>query len=182
MRLLFPGRHIMTTSFQERYLARLLSKPLKGLGFLGGPIPEGLDLDDRIDEIIFAITSANQEGSRYNPVAGDYRMMGVERLASDLRHAHGLDFRHRVYTIPHFPPTKGFFRYLLDEIAQKSDGEVILTPANTVVLSSTPEVIPLYQQEGFRVLPAELSQLEPPIHSNDTPAQLLTKIINAGEN
>jgi hypothetical protein len=56
--LLFPGRHLVNTEFQEQYLKRVLTEPPASLpGFLAGAAP----LSKSPTEIIFAITSANQE-------------------------------------------------------------------------------------------------------------------------
>jgi len=63
--LLFPGRHLVNTKFQEQYLKRVLAKPPASLpGFLAG----ASSLPKPPTEIIFAITSANQENSRFNPI------------------------------------------------------------------------------------------------------------------
>ena len=63
--LLFPGRHLVNTRFQENYLRRILSASPKQLpGFIAG----GVEWNASPSEIIFAITSANQENSRFNPI------------------------------------------------------------------------------------------------------------------
>ena len=63
--LLFPGRHLLNTTFQKKYLDRILSLSVGEMDILG---PKNLNGKDKIDEIIFAVTSANQANSRYNPV------------------------------------------------------------------------------------------------------------------
>jgi len=72
--LLFPGRHLVNTRFQETYLRRVLSTPPKALP---GVIAGRCELEGAPTEIIFAITSANQENSRFNPIPFHVRAMGV---------------------------------------------------------------------------------------------------------
>jgi len=76
--LLFPGRHLVNTRFQEDYLKRILStKPIELSGFM----PGCAELNAPPSEIIFAITSGNQENSRFNPIPFHVRAMGVDRFA-----------------------------------------------------------------------------------------------------
>ena len=61
MYLLFPGRHHLVTSFQHDYLAGILSASLKDvLDIKGHP----LGMDDQVEAIIFAVTSANHSNTR----------------------------------------------------------------------------------------------------------------------
>jgi hypothetical protein len=59
--LLFPGRHLVNTRFQQEYLGRALRDPVDSLpgAILGRVIPA------KPYEVIFAITSSNQENSRF---------------------------------------------------------------------------------------------------------------------
>lgn len=122
--LLFPGRHLVNTRFQEAYLGRLVVTPPARLpGLLPGTsVPE-----DPPTEILFAITSSNQENSRFNPIPFHIRAVGVDRFAA----------------------------FTIKEIAHQSEERIRLTPGNCVVLCSTPEVIRLYQALGFSIAPAE---------------------------
>jgi SAM-dependent methyltransferase len=166
--LLFPGRHLVNTRFQETYLQRVLSSPptqlpgfLKGRGNPGGPPAE----------VIFAITSANQENSRFNPIPFHVRAMGVDRFARGLRQR--LPLRFRVIGIPHYGHTQNFAEFTIKEIANQTEQAVKLTPENCLVLCSTPEVIRLYQGLGFAIAPAELAEPDP---KPATPIEIIREI------
>ena len=130
-------------------------------------------------EIIFAITSANQENSRFNPIPFHIRAVGVDRFLRDS-----------------FPKSKTFplpgagdsalrthqkLRHLttIKEIAYQSEQTIQLSPENCIVLCSTPEVIRLYQELGFAVVSAELST--PPTHTA-TPIEIIREIGGQKEN
>jgi SAM-dependent methyltransferase len=150
--LLFPGRHLVNTAFQEQYLKRVLTEPPSTLpGFIAGSAP----VAKPPTEIIFAITSSNQENSRFNPIPFHIRAVGVDRFARQLQqHA---PFRYRVLGIPHYGHTDNFAAFTIKEIAYQSEHAIQLTPENCLVLCSTPEVIRLYQELGFAIASAELS-------------------------
>ena len=154
--LLFPGRHLVNTTFQEQYLKRILTEPPDALpGFIAGttpPKPPG--------EIIFAITSANQENSRFNPIPFHIRAMGVDRFARHLQAS--VKFRCRVFGIPHYGHTKNFAAFTIKEIALQSEQAIQLTPENCLVFCSTPEVIKLYQELGFPIMSGEAAQADSP--------------------
>src|SRR5688572_29820384 len=118
--LLFPGRHILNTRFQEHYLL--------------DPVHTGA-----VDRIVFAITSANQSHSRYNPVPLHVRAVGVDRFGRALKERIRVEYR--IVPVPHYAPTERFAQFLLKEVREATDGEVALTPEDTIVLSSTPELI-----------------------------------------
>ena len=154
--LLFPGRHLVNTRFQERYLQRVLStKPKELQGFIAGR--SGLGEPPTV--IVFAITSANQDNSRFNPIPFHVRAMGVDRFALGLRQE--LSFRFRVFGIPHYGHTKNFAEFTVKEIAYQSEQTIKLTPDNCLVLCSTPEVVRLYQELGFAIAPAEAGEPNP---------------------
>ena len=80
--LLFPGRHFVNTRFQEDYLKRVLTESPNTLsGFITGRI----EFPAPPTEILFAITSANQQHSRYNPIPLHVRTIGVDRFACVFR-------------------------------------------------------------------------------------------------
>ena len=154
--LLFPGRHLVNTKFQEQYLKSVLSTPPHSLpGFIGGTA----SFSKPPDEIIFAITSANQENSRFNPIPFHIRAVGLDRFARHLQHE--LKFRYRILGIPHYGHTENFAAFTIKEIADQTEKAVQLTPENCLVLCSTPEVSRLYVKLGFSLAPAELGQTEP---------------------
>jgi len=166
--LLFPGRHLVNTRFQESYLRRILStKPTQLPGFIAG---RG-ELSEPPTEILFAITSANQENSRFNPIPFHVRAMGVDRFARDLRDV--AVFRFRVFGIPHYGHTQNFAEFTVKEIAYQSEQTIKLTPENCLVLCSTPEVIRLYQELGFAIAPAESAE---PVPKPVTPIEIVREI------
>jgi SAM-dependent methyltransferase len=170
--LLFPGRHLLNTSFQEAYLRGLLQTPLDRLAFLEGPQPE---MTTPIDQIIFAITSANHQHARYNPIPFYVRAIGVDRFARALELSH--DIRYRIIGIPHYPPTPRFAGIVLKEIEQQTEADLVLTPANCVVLCSTPGLIEQYQALGFAVLGAE-NRAEP---APPTPIDVIKLLVDTGK-
>jgi SAM-dependent methyltransferase len=170
--LLFPGRHLVNTVFQERYLKRVLTEPATSLpGFISGrrsPISP--------TEIIFAITSANQENSRFNPIPFHIRAVGVDRFARRLQDE--IKLHYKILGIPHYGHTKNFGAFTIKEIALQSEGIIQLTPENCLVLCSTPEVIKLYQELGFAIVPAERGESEPkPV----TPMEIIREIGEQGQ-
>ena len=166
--LLFPGRHLVNTTFQENYLRQVLSKPPAFLPDLivGRTTPV---LPPK--EILFAITSANQENSRFNPVPFHIRAVGVDRFARQLQAQ--MPFRYRVFGIPHYGHTTNFAAFTLKEISYQSERAIELTPENCLVLCSTPEVIQLYKKLGFSIVPAEQG-IKPPAPA--TPIGIIREI------
>lgn len=146
--------------------------PLSRLDFLDGVRPA---FSDPLDQVVFAVTSANQQYSRYNPIPFPVRAIGLDRFARSLELA--LDFAYRIVGIPHYTPTPRFAEFVLKEIAEHSEGNLTLTPGNCVVLSSTPAVFSLFRALDFAVLPAE--------HGNEnsppTPTRVLQQVVQAGE-
>lgn len=171
--LLFPGRHLVNTVFQEQYLKRVLTEPPSALpGFIAGR----LAIKNSPTEIIFAITSANQENSRFNPIPFHIRAVGVDRFARQLQKV--ASFRYRVFGIPHYGHTKNFAAFTIKEIAYQSEQMMDLSPKNCVVLCSTPEVMRLYQKLGFAIVPAERGEPSPP---PATPIELIREVGERGE-
>lgn len=170
--LLFPGRHLLNTTYQAHYLRQLLQMPLDQLDFWQGKRPLS---NSPIDQIIFAVTSANQQNARYNPIPFYVRALGVDRFAQGLEAAFGC--RYRIIGIPHYPPTPRFAEFTLKEIGEQTEGNLHLTPENCVVLCSTTAVITLYQTLGFSILPAELGKPQPPA----APIDVLQTMVAAGE-
>ncbi len=171
--LLFPGRHLVNTRFQEAYLQRVLStKPDKLPAIITGRCEPSVPPT----EIIFALTSANQENSRFNPIPFHVRAMGVDRFARELRQR--LPFRFRVIGIPHYGHTRNFAEFTIKEIAHQTEQAVRLEAGNCLVLCSTPEVIRLYQDLGFAIAPAELAEPDPrPV----TPIEIIREIGARGQ-
>lgn len=148
--LLFPGRQLLHTRFQADYLAGVLATPPARWRLAAdSPAPP----PGPVTRIVYAITSANQAHSRYNPIPFHIRAIGMDRFARALAQQTGIGYR--IFGIPHYPPTPRFAQIVLKEIREQSEGALDLTPENCAVVSSTPEVAAQYQALGFAVLPCE---------------------------
>jgi len=170
--LLFPGRHLVNTVFQEQYLKRVFTeKPAS----LPGYLPGRAGLRGPPTNIVFAITSANQENSRYNPIPFHIRAIGVDRFARQLQNQ--FSFRYRIFGIPHYGHTENFAGFTIKEIELQSEQMIQLTPENCLVLCSTPEVIQLYQRLGFAIAPAELAEQNRP----PSPIDIVRRIGECGD-
>ena len=149
--LLFPGRHLVNTRFQAEYLRQMIGRePARIDGLRRGSIVPA----SPITRVVFALTSSNQDGSRFNPVPFHIRAIGVDRFARELQAT--TVFTYRIVGIPHYGYTANFAAFTLKEIADQTEERERLAPENTVLLCSTPEVIALYLEQGFSVAPAEL--------------------------
>jgi hydroxylamine reductase len=147
--LLLPGRHVLNTRFQETELTRLLTISQTQLPTFGKAPASG-----PIARLVFAISSANQSNSRYNPVPLEVRSIGVDRFARRLKELLGITYR--IVPIPHYGPTERFASFVLKELCEATEGELELTPENTILFSSTPSVIAQFRDLGFSVLTGEL--------------------------
>lgn len=173
--LLFPGRHVLNTRFQEEYLFSVLNRPINQLALWNG----NRRPHEPLTEVIFAITSSNQANSRYNPVPFHVRAVGVDRFGRRLRDALGVSYR--IVGIPHYGPTQRFAQHVLKEIEEQTEGALDLTPGNTVVLSSVPSVMAMFEAEGFNLLPAELTNREAPYTwDSELPLDLVKRLAELG--
>ncbi|BCJ64246.1 class I SAM-dependent methyltransferase [Polymorphospora rubra] len=129
--LLFPGRHHLLTRFQADYLSRLA----------------GTD-----GTVVWAVTSANHENTKRNPVPFHRREAAIERFSV----LAGL----RSVVVPVFDTaaTDRFAEVTLKNVAAVTGLE--LTPADTVVACSTPEVAAMYARLGFPIAGVE-ADVEP---------------------
>ncbi|MCO8270136.1 class I SAM-dependent methyltransferase [Actinoplanes sp. TRM 88003] len=121
--VLFPGRHHLLTQFQADYLQRLV--------------------DDGAGTIVWAVTSANHDNTKRNPVPYHRREAAIERFSV----VTGL----RSVVVPVFDtaPTDQFAQVTLKTVTVATGLE--LTPADTVVACSTPQVAALYEDLGFAI-------------------------------
>ncbi|WP_433078058.1 class I SAM-dependent methyltransferase [Dactylosporangium sp. CA-052675] len=137
--VLFPGRHHLLTRFQAAYL-RALVKSEDGIGTAGASATAP-------PTIVWAVTSANHQNTKRNPVSYDRREAAIERFSVQ----EGL----RSLVVPVFD-TAHTDRFA--EVTLKSVESVLghrLTPDDTVVACSTPEVAALYSALGFPIAPVE---------------------------
>ncbi len=171
--VLFPGRHLINTTFQADYLRTLASRIPSAIPQLinNGNVPR-----NPVSEILFLLTSANQDNSRYNPIPFHIRAIGVDRFAREL--CSELGFKYRIFGIPHYGHTDNFAAFTLKEIVEQSEGAVRPNPGNCIVLCSTPEVINLYAKLGFAIAPAEKTVAPKTILS---PIDIVRRIAECGE-
>ncbi|OZV80901.1 methyltransferase [Micromonospora echinospora] len=145
--LLFPGRHHLLTRFQAEYLRRLAtdSGDTATAGGGGGGGGGGVT-------VVWAVTSANHENTRRNPVPYHRREAAIERFSV----LTGL----RSVVVPVFDTaeTDRFAEVTLKNVAAATGRE--LTPADTVVACSTPEVAAMYERLGFTIAGVE-AEVEP---------------------
>jgi hypothetical protein len=146
MYLLFPGRHHLLTQFQFDYLKELLSKPLKNIPDIDG---KAIGKEEKINAIIFAVTSANHSNTRRNPLPFYIRALALEEFGK------ALSVPCFIYGIDDVGNVANFSSYTRKRIKHESEGAFDLRPDNTVVICSTP-VLEMYEKEGFQILPAEL--------------------------
>jgi len=155
--LLFPGRHHMLTKFQHDYLRDLIknAKP-------------------KIDRIIFAVTSANHENTRRNPVPLYLRVLAIDKFAR------GLPCSANIYPIPDIKPTPKFAKYVLSQISYEGGGK--LTPENTFLACSTPNIIKMFKKLGFKNFPVELIDAKHGKYCALRPYEVTELLVKAGKN
>lgn len=169
--LLFPGRHHLLTNFQWEYLTRVTSGDRDLLrDAQGNPI----ELTEPIQTLLWAVTSANHSNTRRNPLPAHRREVAIEEFATQL------DVDSYVFLIDDLGFTERFAEYVLKKIGVDSLGRFSLTPENTLVASSTPEVISQYERLGYRVLPVELLDRERVTFAADPPWEVMNKIVADG--
>jgi hypothetical protein len=81
-----------------------------------------------------------------------------------------------VYGIDDVGSLPNFASYTLKRIKHDSEGLFDLTPQNTVVVCSTP-VLNMYEQLGFRILPAELSERKSWSYHQTLPWEVVEQIV-----
>jgi hypothetical protein len=169
--ILFPGRHHLMTEFQFRYLRNILRFGLKDQRDVNGEL---LGLEDKVDSIIFAVTSANHSNTRRNPLPLYQRSMILHAFSEEL------DTDAFVYDIDDVGVLEGdeFAEYTIKRIKSRSDNRFDLTPENTVVLCSTP-VLEMYERLGFKILPAELKDRKTWEFKAELPWDIVETIANS---
>ncbi|MGL4553929.1 MAG: methyltransferase domain-containing protein [Gemmataceae bacterium] len=131
MYLLLPARHHLLTTDQMRHLTLLTGR--------GGPEP--------VEAVVWAVTSANHQNTRRNPLPGHRREVAITQFADDL------DVPSFVFHIDDVDETGRFADYVLKKI--EVDGRLTLTPDNAAIATGTPELAGQFAALGFRVVPAE---------------------------
>jgi hypothetical protein len=133
-----------------------------------------LGLAEPIDTVVWAVTSANHTGTRRNPLPAHRREAAIEDFAEQL------DAVSVVFLIDHLPPTEHFAEYVLKKIEADGQGAYRLTPRDTVVACSTPEVIAQYERLGFRILPVELADRQRRTYVSPPPWQVMHDLFESG--
>ncbi len=155
--ILFPGRHHMLTKFQYSYLRSIIDQGIKG---------------KKVDRIIFAITSADHANTRRNPIPLYLRVLAIDKFSRDL------PCEIKIYAIPDVKNTNKFAEYLLHQV--EFQGEEKLTPKNTILACSTPEVIRLFKKLKFENLPVELINEKKEKYSTLRPFEVINLLVKEG--
>lgn len=171
--LLFPGRHHLLTNFQLHYLNDITSRQIGELNDYRGKPLEGFD---PIESILWVVTSANHSNTRRNPIPANRREAAIERFAD------AIDADSFVFPIDDIGTTPRFAEYVIKKVGVESRGRFQLSPENTIVACSTPSVIEMYEELGYRILPVELSDPEADEYAEATPWQILNSLIESGLN
>lgn len=143
MILLIPGRHHALTQFQARYLFRFFHGGMHAIADTMGRA-----LSNSVEAVIFAVTSADHQSTRRNPLPFFIRAMALHDFGHDL----GIPLY--VYGIPEAGQRPDFASYVLKTIFHESETRFDLKSDNTVVVCAT-GVATLYEQLGFRVWAGE---------------------------
>ncbi|MFZ6013606.1 MAG: transferase [Bacteroidota bacterium] len=147
MYLLFPGRHQLLTNFQFEYLHSIIYKGLNQFKDIDG---KKLEANEKVKAIIFAVTSANHSNTRRNPLPFYLRALALQEFSREL------SIPAYIYGVDDVGNLPSFASYTLKRVRHESEGLFDLTPANCIVICSTP-VLTMYEELGFRILPAELA-------------------------
>lgn len=155
--LLFHGRHVLHTAFQEKALSELVRELQAGEG------------NEQL-EVVFAVTSSNHANSRYNPVPFHYRAIGVDRFAQRVLEPLGASWD--IVAIPHMPPTDQFVKRVISYVHAELEHEI--SPENAIVLCSTPPLITQFRELGYDVRTAEFDE-SAGTFAHKAPPQILTE-------
>jgi SAM-dependent methyltransferase len=160
--IVFPGRHHLLTRFQADYLRDLLSDKLTDSA--GATMTFA---DDAM--IVWAVTSANHQNTRRNPVPSNRREAAIELFSF----TEGL--RSIVVPVVDVPPDDRFAEITLKAVRHATGGRADPQPVDTVVACSTPAVSALYERLGFRIAKVERDHPDRPPY----PWQLLDLVAAA---
>lgn len=168
MNILLPGRHHLLTDFQFKYLYRLIQLGLEEAPDVNG---QPLGIPERVERVIFAVTSANHANTRRNPVPFHLRAMAILDFGQEL------EVPCFVFPIDDVGDMADFAAYTLKKIRHESEGMLDLTPENTLVACSSP-VLNSYERLGFRILPVELKDRASGALHTSSPWSLVEEVAN----
>jgi len=146
----------MLTKFQHQYLKNLINDKIG---------------KKKIDRIIFAVTSADHSNTRRNPIPLYLRTMAITEFV------HDLPCEVKIYPIPDISQNVKFADYILRQIFYQS-GEK-LTPKDTILACSTPDVIKMFAKLGFKNLPVELLNEKHQKYSSLRPFEIIDLIVKS---
>lgn len=145
--VLIPGRHHALTTFMADYFGGIArSKKAETI--------DGGDIEFKDVHLVWAVTSANHQNTRRNPVPGHRREAALEHFAQTL------SVPSSVFLIDDVGTTDRFADHVLKDIEVQSRGRLQLRPDNTAVATSTPSVIAMFESLGYSILPIELLNRE----------------------
>jgi SAM-dependent methyltransferase len=146
--ILIPGRHHLLSNFQLEYLTHALNTHPENLKDIN---QKPLKLKEKLNTLVWAITSSDQSNTRRNPLPGSKREVAIEKFSDSLG-VNSLTY-HINDLLGHTPK---FAEHILKKIEVDSLGAHQLTKENCVVATSTVSVANLFEKLGFQVLPLEL--------------------------
>ncbi len=155
-KLLIPGRHLLHTNTQHKLLEDTIQKRWD------------------ISSILFATTSANHTNTKRNPVWFHRRVEGTTWFSTDL------SVPAYIYPINDIWHSDDFWRYTIETIKVLSQNEWFpqdITPENTIIWCSSPEVIKLYEKLWYEVLSLERDK-ESESHKALLPWQVLEHAVD----
>lgn len=115
MYLLFPGRHHLLTNFQFKYLNQII---LSGLEKEFDVVDNPIGIKEKIEGVIFAVTSANHSNTRRNPVPFYLRALAIQEFANQLH------IPAYIFGIDDVGNLDNFASYTIKRIQHESDGLV----------------------------------------------------------
>src|SRR5687768_14120705 len=121
MYILFPDRHQLLTNFQFSYLHDLI---YNGLGNSTDIDGMGIHSTEKVDALIFAVTSANHSNTRRNPLPFYLRALALQEFAREL------PVDSYIYGVDDVGNLSSFASYTLKRVHHESEGRFLLTPSN----------------------------------------------------
>lgn len=128
MWLLIPSRHHLVTKNQIEQIKQLVNKY-------------------QITGIIWAITSANQSGTRKSPLPANRREVMINLVAGKELP----ELEHLVFHIDFQSYHRNYVQYIIEKIRVEHPANLTITPENALVLATHDFVIAEFQRLGFSV-------------------------------
>ncbi|MBX9690035.1 MAG: methyltransferase domain-containing protein, partial [Candidatus Obscuribacterales bacterium] len=116
-----------------------------------------------VSKLVFVITAADKGGSKRHPLQVGERREILSALAA------GLGYAHEIFDVVDVNDSKGWPEYISAQLFAKSRGSILIDAANTVLVSSNPDVLARFEKSGY-------SGSLKPEHKGAMPADLLSAI------